>query len=67
MSHNLVNVLDAGSDPELQRVLVSLPDLQTLETFLRPLQDGVKKAEKRFGELYNTFKHVWGNGNGDLS
>ena len=58
MSQNLVNVLDAGSDPELQRVLVSLPDLQTLETFLRPLQDSVKKAEKRFGELYNTFKHV---------
>ena len=45
---DLVNVLDASADPELHCVLVSPPDLQTLEALLRPLHHGVQQAaEKR--------------------
>mgnify|MGYP001183288617 CR=1 FL=1 len=41
---NLINVLDTGSDPELQSVFVSSPDLQTLEALLWPLHHGVQQA-----------------------
>ena len=44
---DLINVLDTGSDPELQSVFVSSPDLQTLEALLWPLHHGVQEAEEK--------------------
>lgn len=44
---DLINVLDTGSDPELQSVFVSPPDLQTLEALLWPLHHCVQEAEEK--------------------
>ena len=43
---DLINVLDTGSNSELKSVIMSPPDLQTLEALLWPLHHGVQEAEE---------------------